>query len=95
MSYRFGAERSFDIGASADPSTDPTRIPNVTTAMGDSFMLLAHAFGLFTHPDREWRTIAKEHASPTRLYVAYVSILALIGAVCAYISTTQLLTITI
>ena len=52
-------------------------------------MLLAHAFGLFTHPDREWRTIAREHASPTRLYVAYVSILALIGPVCAYISTTQ------
>ncbi len=50
-------------------------------------MLLTHAFGLFTHPDKEWASIEKEHEKPTRLYVAYVVILAAIAPVCAYIST--------
>ncbi|WP_152205484.1 Yip1 family protein [Marinobacter changyiensis] len=50
-------------------------------------MLIGHAFGLFIHPDREWDSIRKEHAPPRRLYVAYVLILALIGPICAYIST--------
>lgn len=50
-------------------------------------MLLSHAFGLFTHPDKEWASIHKEHENPTRLYVAYVLILAAIAPVCAYIST--------
>ncbi len=52
-------------------------------------MLLSHAFGMFTHPDKEWESIRKEHASPTKLYVAYIALLALISPVCAYISTTQ------
>ena len=50
-------------------------------------MLLGHAFGLFTHPDKEWDAIRKEHSAPRRLYVTYVLILALIGPICAYIST--------
>lgn len=50
-------------------------------------MLLSHAFGLFTHPDDEWVSIKKEHEHPTRLYVAYVVILAAIAPICAYIST--------
>ncbi|MDR9424544.1 MAG: Yip1 family protein [Marinobacter sp.] len=50
-------------------------------------MLLSHAFGLFTHPDEEWASIRKEHENPTRLYVAYVFMLAAIAPVCAYIST--------
>jgi len=50
-------------------------------------MLLSHAFGLFTHPDAEWESIRKEHENPTRLYIAYVVILAAIAPVCAYIST--------
>lgn len=50
-------------------------------------MLLGHAFGLFTHPDREWDAIRKEHSPPRRLYVTYVLVLALIGPICAYIST--------
>src|SRR5690554_345138 len=50
-------------------------------------MLLSHAFGLFTHPDQEWVSIRKEHENPTRLYVAYIAILAAIAPVCAYIST--------
>ena len=52
-------------------------------------MLLSHAFGLFTHPDDEWKSIRREHANPSRLYAAYVCLLALIGPVCAFISTTQ------
>lgn len=50
-------------------------------------MLLGHAFGLFTHPDDEWASIRKEHETPTRVYVAYVLLLAAIGPVCAYFST--------
>jgi len=50
-------------------------------------MLLSHAFGLFTHPDREWASIRNEHEKPARLYVAYVMILAMIGPLCAYVST--------
>lgn len=50
-------------------------------------MLLGHAFGLFTHPDKEWDAISKERSAPRRLYVTYVLILALIGPICAYIST--------
>lgn len=53
-------------------------------------MLLSHAFGLIAHPDQEWKEIRKEHAMPTRLYVAYICILALIAPVCAYIATTQI-----
>jgi len=52
-------------------------------------MLLSHVPGMFTHPDAEWKLIKKEHASPGRIYAAYIGILALIGPVCAYISTTQ------
>ncbi|WP_111496974.1 MULTISPECIES: Yip1 family protein [Marinobacter] len=51
-------------------------------------MLLKHAFGLFTHPDHEWAEIRREHETPWHVYVAYVLILAAIGPVCAYISTT-------
>jgi len=50
-------------------------------------MLLSHAFGLFTHPDQEWVSIRKEHENPTRLYIAYIAILAAIAPICAYLST--------
>src|SRR5690606_4757620 len=50
-------------------------------------MLLSHAFGLFTHPGQVWASIRKEHEHPTKLYVAYVALLAAIAPVCAYIST--------
>ncbi|WP_372965230.1 Yip1 family protein [Marinobacter sp.] len=50
-------------------------------------MLLSHAFGLFTHPGQEWASIRNEHENPTKLYVAYVLVLAAIAPVCAYIST--------
>lgn len=53
-------------------------------------MLMSHIFGLATHPTREWQEIRKEHVMPTRLFVAYLCILAAIAPVCAYISTTQI-----
>jgi hypothetical protein len=43
---------------------------------------------MFTHPDEEWEVIRKEHSSPIKLS-GYICLLALIGPVCAYISTTQ------
>ena len=52
-------------------------------------MLLTHAFGIFSHPNKEWDSIRKEHASPAHIYIAYVSLLALISPVCAFISTTH------
>ena len=51
-------------------------------------MLLSHIPGMFTHPDEEWETIRKEHTGPAKLS-GYICLLALIGPVCAYISTTQ------
>lgn len=51
-------------------------------------MLLSHIFGMFTHPHEEWDTIHKEHSSPAKLSI-YIFLLALIGPICAYISTTQ------
>lgn len=51
-------------------------------------MLLSHMFGLATHPTREWQEIKKEHSMPTRIFVAYTCILAAIGPLCAYYSTT-------
>ncbi len=53
-------------------------------------MLLNHAFGMFTHPDKEWKEIRKEHASPFRIYAVYIWILAAISPICAYIATTQI-----
>jgi len=53
-------------------------------------MLLNHAFGMFTHPDKEWLEIRKEHARPSRIYLAYISLLAAISPICAYIATTQI-----
>lgn len=50
-------------------------------------MLLNHAFGLFTHPDKEWDDIRREHSRPARVYVTYVLLLAAIAPICAYIST--------
>ena len=52
-------------------------------------MLLSHVPGMFSHPDTEWELIKKEHAEPGRIYMTYICILALIGPVCAFISTTQ------
>lgn len=53
-------------------------------------MILQHALGLMTHPDHEWESIEKEHAAPTTIIAAYTCILAAIGPICFYYSTTQI-----
>lgn len=51
-------------------------------------MILSHITGMFTHPHQEWDSIQKEHTHPAKLSI-YICLLALIGPICAYISTTQ------
>lgn len=51
-------------------------------------MLLSHALGMFTHPDKEWEAIRKEHSGPVKM-AFYICLLAAIAPICAYISTTQ------
>jgi cation transporter-like permease len=51
-------------------------------------MILSHIPGMFTHPHQEWESIEKEHSGPIKLSL-YICLLALIGPVSAYISTTQ------
>tara|TARA_R110000868_G_scaffold411493_1_gene704545 strand:+ start:44331 stop:44915 length:585 start_codon:yes stop_codon:yes gene_type:complete len=43
-----------------------------------------------THPDKEWQSIEKEHATPTAVIMAYTCILAAIAPLCAYYATTQI-----
>jgi len=52
-------------------------------------MLLNHVWGLFAHPDDEWKTIRKERCTVTRCYCSHVLLLAAIPAVAGYIGTTQ------
>ncbi len=52
-------------------------------------MLLNHVWGLFAHPEDEWKTIRKERCSVTRCYCSHVLILAAIPAIAGYIGTTQ------
>ena len=51
-------------------------------------MLLAHAFGMFAHPNKEWNNIRKEDTNPSQVYITYAGVLALISPICAFISTT-------
>lgn len=53
-------------------------------------MILQHALGLMTHPDKEWESIEKEHTTPTTVIMAYTCILAAIAPLCAYYATTQI-----
>ncbi len=52
-------------------------------------MLLNHVWGLFAHPEDEWKTIRKERCTVTRCYCSHVLILAAIPAIAGYIGTTQ------
>jgi len=52
-------------------------------------MLLNHIWGLFAHPEDEWKTIRKERCTVTRCYCSHVLILAAIPAIAGYIGTTQ------
>ena len=52
-------------------------------------MLLNHVWGLFAHPEDEWKTIRKERCTVTRCYCSHVLILAAIPALAGYFGTTQ------
>jgi len=52
-------------------------------------MLLSHVWGLFAHPEEEWKTIRKENCTIGRCYCSHVLVLAAIPALAGYIGTTQ------
>ncbi len=52
-------------------------------------MLLNHVWGLFAHPEDEWKTIRKERCTVTRCYCSHVLLLAAIPALAGYFGTTQ------
>ena len=52
-------------------------------------MILNHVWGIFTHPDDEWKTIQSEPNTLGRHYLTHVLILAAIPAICTYIGSTQ------
>ena len=51
--------------------------------------MLQNVVGLFTNPDRAWRTIKGEETVIGPLYLVHVLVLAAIPAISAYIGTTQ------
>lgn len=52
-------------------------------------MFLSHVWGMFAHPEQEWKAIRKENCTVTRCYCSHVLVLALIPAIAGYIGTTQ------
>ncbi|MCK4742385.1 MAG: YIP1 family protein [Sulfuriflexus sp.] len=53
-------------------------------------MFLAHVWGLFTHPAKEWESIRKERCSIGKCYCTHVLFLAAIPAISGFIGTTQI-----
>lgn len=53
-------------------------------------MFLQHLMGVLYHPKKEWRAIESEHYTATHIFLAQISILALIPAVSLFIGTTQI-----
>lgn len=51
--------------------------------------MIHHVWGLFTHPDQEWRQIRGEEESIGHMYLTHTLILAAIPVISAYIGTTQ------
>ncbi|RRV06920.1 YIP1 family protein [Pseudomonas sp. v388] len=51
--------------------------------------MIHHVWGLFTHPDREWKQIRGEEETIRHMYFTHTLILAAIPAISAYIGTTQ------
>lgn len=51
--------------------------------------MIQNVVGLFTNPDRAWRTIRAGETTIGPIYLAHVLVLAAIPAVSAYIGTTQ------
>lgn len=53
-------------------------------------MLLQHVWGLFSHPEEEWKEIRKEHCSIGRCYCSHILLLAAIPPLSGFIGTTQI-----
>jgi len=53
-------------------------------------MFLQHLMGVLYHPKKEWRAIESEHYTATHIFLAQISVLALIPAVSLFIGTTQI-----
>ena len=51
-------------------------------------MILNHVWGLFAHPEEEWKTIRGEKCTVSRCYCSHVLLLAAIPAVSGYLGTT-------
>jgi hypothetical protein len=52
-------------------------------------MILGHVWGLFAHPEEEWKSIRKENCTIGRCYCSHVLLLAAIPPIAGYIGTTQ------
>lgn len=52
-------------------------------------MIMGHVWGLFAHPEKEWKTIRKENCTIGRCYCSHVFLLAAIPPIAGYIGTTQ------
>lgn len=52
-------------------------------------MILNHVWGLFAHPEEEWKEIRGERCTVTRCYCSHVLFLAAIPALAGFIGTTQ------
>ncbi len=50
---------------------------------------MGHVWGLFAHPEKEWKTIRKENCTIGRCYCSHVFLLAAIPPIAGYIGTTQ------
>lgn len=53
-------------------------------------MVLTHMWGLFAHPEQEWKTIAKENCTIGKCYCSHVLLLAAIPPIAGYIGTTYI-----
>lgn len=52
-------------------------------------MLLDHTLGIFTHPDKEWKSIRAEKRSRLTDFMLHVPLLALIPTLCFYFGVTE------
>ena len=52
-------------------------------------MILSHVWGLFAHPEEEWKSIRKENCTIGRCYCSHVLLLAAVPPIAGYIGTTQ------
>lgn len=52
-------------------------------------MILSHVWGLFAHPEAEWKTIRKENCTIGKCYCSHVLLLAAIPPLAGYFGTTQ------